>query len=101
MSRRARRQTLRRGNLTGPQRHRLRARLEQIVGLWRPGRPGAYARGGTPGMRDARRLAEAGLVVAVVSKSRPWGPWPTEVTLFATRGEAEKHGGPLMPGRRS
>lgn len=77
--RRARRATVRRG-LSGRQRRRLQRRLRGI----QEGRGrGCY---GTDDEREARRLHEAGLAVAVVSRSGVCGR--RELTLFATRTEA-------------
>ena len=67
---RARRQTLRRGNLGALQRKRLRARLAQVRRGWGPL---TFARPGHPGIREARRLAESRLVAAVQTKCRRWG----------------------------
>ncbi len=78
---RARRQTIASG-LTARQRRRL-SRLLASVGP--DGSAGLRARWA---VRDARRLAEAGLAVAVASKCRPWGPQPTEVTLYRSEAEA-------------
>jgi hypothetical protein len=99
---RARRQTLRRGNLNGRQRRRLAQRVTSVIlDLPAPGQGPYpyrlhYARGHGASMRDAWRLHEAGILVGVASKHRLWGPQPAEVTLVATRAEAECLG-PIMP----
>lgn len=83
---RARRQTVRRG-LQGSKRRRLAKRLRDIRRGWGPG---CYAYQREPcTFRDARRLHEAGLAVAVGSKgSLDGGGVPREITLFRTREEA-------------
>lgn len=86
--RRARRQTVQRG-LSGEQRARLCRLLREIA---QTGDATVYPneRCGV-GMRDARRLHEAGLACAVVAKHRPWMRFPiAEVRLFADRTAALK-----------
>ena len=96
--RRVRRQTIRRGNVTGRQRRRLAARLRDVHRTWGPGCFTSSA----PAIRDARRLAEAGLAVAITSKYRPWCRGGIgEVSLFRTMSKALEryqriH---LLPGR--
>mgnify|MGYP001549417779 CR=1 FL=1 len=97
--RRAKRQSACRGNITGRQRRRMAALLRRAT---RPNwAPGAFVRGA--GVRVARRLAEAGLAVAVVTKWRPWRRQPlAEVCVFATMVEALARypRGAVLPGRR-
>lgn len=83
--------------VNGRQRRRLKKILRAVAKGWGPGN---WAR--TPcEIRDARRLAEAGKVVAVVSKSRPWKPM-AEVTLFPTLEAALKEYPRycVLPGKR-
>lgn len=86
MSKRARRQTVRRG-LSGKQRRRLQRELRRIEE-----RGETYVRptsGYGVRVRDAQRLHEAGLACAVASKTRPWMRYPVaEITLFADRASA-------------
>ena len=70
------------GNLNGKQRRRLNKIMRAVVKGWGPGN---WAR--TPcEMRDARRLHEAGKVVAVVSKYGFCGA--KELALFLTMADA-------------
>lgn len=90
--RRARRQTIRRGNLSGRQRRRLRVLVARIQS--RPSSRGAAS------VRDVRRLSEAGIVVAVVSKYRPWSAQPmAEVTAFLSVEAARREFKHRLPGR--
>jgi hypothetical protein len=77
---RARRQTLARG-LSGRQRRRLAKMLARLCE-----HEGAPFYTGFAVLRDAPRLSEAGLVVVVATKIRPWMSRPiAEIALFSTR----------------
>lgn len=90
------------GNLTGRQRRRLQRVLRAVARGYGPGN-WAYTRYPHQ-IRDARRLSEAGMVVAVVSKyaflGRSLYPF-RELALFSTREGAlaryPRHC--LMPGK--
>lgn len=83
---RTRRQTIRRGNITGKQRRRL-ARLARRIDA----RGVAFCYGRErhgADVRDARRLHEAGHAVAVASKATLYGRWPREIALYKTMAAA-------------
>lgn len=94
--RRARRQTIARGNLTPRARRRI-ARLVARV------RAASVFVDGAPSFRDAERAHRAGLIVAVVSKANIWGsprrPF-RELELFATRDAALARYDRVLPGAR-
>lgn len=75
-------------NLNGRGKRRLRKILRAVAKGYGPGN---WAR--TPcEMRDARRLSEAGLVVAAISKYRFWGKTPIkELALYPSLTEALKY----------
>ena len=98
--RRARRQTFRRGNVSGTQRRRALRLVREIEARY--GCVHIYPRE-TPGrMRDARRLHEAGMAVGAVAK-REWGVGRIkELALFADVKEARRrYSRTIMPGLRS
>jgi hypothetical protein len=93
---RARRQKY--GNCSGKQRRRMHKILRAVEKGWGPGN---WAR--TPcEMRDARRLAEAGLIVCAISKYRVWATRPlAELEFFKTLSDALARypRNRIMPGR--
>ena len=96
MMKRARRQ--RYGDCSGKQRRRMNRILRAVEKGWGPGN---WAR--TPcEMRDAQRLAEAGLVVCAISKWRAWAKRPlAEIAFLKTLGDAlaQYPRNCIMPGR--